>query len=81
MVTIVEDAPIFDRVANDQAMNKYLLLLQDSFGIVATDENLEDVNYLTDPMDTIVSLTFAVMRRISIPQARVRLRGIPLVIP
>jgi hypothetical protein len=81
MVTIAEGAPIFDRVANDQAMNKYFLLLQDSFGIVATDENLEDVNYLTDSMDTIVSLTFAVMSRISIPQARVRLPGIPLVIP
>lgn len=81
MVTIAEGAPIFDRVANDQAMNKYLLLLQDSFGIVATGENLEGVNYLTDPMDTIVSLTFAVTRRVSISQARVRLPSIPLVIP
>ena len=64
MVALTKSVPIFDCVTNDQTMNPHLLLLRELLDVVVTWDRLKDDNYLSDPVDTIVGLTFAMTRKV-----------------
>lgn len=78
---MTENIPIFDRVANNQTMDKHLFILQNWLGAVATELRFRHKTYLTNSMDTIIGLTFAVAREVSTPIGRVWPVDVPLVIP
>lgn len=75
------NVPIFDRVANDQTMDKHLFILRNRLGVVVTQQRLKYENYLADPVDTIISLAFAVTSKVSIPRVQMWPVDVPLVIP